>query len=311
METPEQNSQNSQNSQKPAANGQLSEQERLTAIGEAFLKARGVGSDPDGGKDGEKPSINGTQQGGRQGAADGELPGSQDEPGTPQDPREAAGQALIDAMNGEAAEPVDNSTEPAKIDYDLEIPMPDGFEPMRLGDMKDLATEYSRREMALTERESALNQQQQEIGQMAAILGQQVPPQVREQLQQRQQQHIREQSALLLDMVPGMADPVQRERIVKGVTELAKSLGYSEQEIAHLSNAKDFRTLYLHWELRQRWEQATAKRAEVTSTEAAPRRGKGNNSQGRREKLQSIARDMHHPDRHTAIGELLLNSRKR
>ena len=69
------------------------------------------------------------------------LEGKDIAPDTPETATEAEPEAAETQEQDEVTEPAE-TPDSSEIDYDLEVPMPDGGDPIKLGDMKDRIVEY-------------------------------------------------------------------------------------------------------------------------------------------------------------------------
>jgi len=103
--------------------------------------------------------------------------------------------------------------EESSIDYDLEIPMPDGREAMTLGQMKDRVTELERTELQYQDRENDLARRQDEFAQIAAQSGVEINPQARQRMDQLMQDHLHHEHKAMIDSMPEVSDPTAFEKM--------------------------------------------------------------------------------------------------
>lgn len=134
---------------------------------------------------------------------------------------------------GENQEPEE---EEDKIDYDLMIPMPDGEEPIKLGDMKDLVNDSRRRDDLMTERENALMREQDDWAQVMQYTGAEVPPEVRQMMEQRQYQHLEQEQGALIKAMPELSDNTEFLSMKKRVVGVGSEYGFSEQELFNVTD---------------------------------------------------------------------------
>lgn len=133
----------------------------------------------------------------------------------------------------EVAEEVAEAIPEAEIDYDLEIPMPDGREPMRLGELKDKVTELERTEAQMIERENALMRQQDEVNQLLSAAGQ-LPPELAQQAEQRLQQTLAKEREAMMQAIPEWSDRETYDRDRAGILEVGQQYGFSELEVGQI-----------------------------------------------------------------------------
>lgn len=133
----------------------------------------------------------------------------------------------------DVAEELAEAIPEAVIDYDLDIPMPDGRESMSLGAMKDRVTELERSESQMIERENNLMRQQDEINMLMNQVGE-LPPELRQQASQKQQQHMAKERDAMLKAIPEWSDRETYDRDRVGIVEVGKQYGFSELEIGQI-----------------------------------------------------------------------------
>ena len=143
-----------------------------------------------------------------------------------------------DADDDHRADPggVGAASDKTEIDYDIEIPMPDGENPIRLGDMKDTITSYRRRELSIEKAEVQMMDDRRMINEILNSGGQ-VTPEAVERIENRRTQHVAEQQALLLDQIPEWKDPAVRTAETAEIIETL-SPWFTAQELANTDQAK-------------------------------------------------------------------------
>lgn len=121
----------------------------------------------------------------------------------------------------------------SSIDYDLEIPMPDGQEPIKLGELKDKVTRLERSESQMIERENALMRQQDEVNQLLQAAGQ-LPPALREQAAQRMEQTLASERDAMLQAIPEWSDRETYDRDRTAILDVGKQYGFSDIEVGQI-----------------------------------------------------------------------------
>ena len=121
-----------------------------------------------------------------------------------------------------------------EIDYDLEIPMPDGREPMTLGQMKDRVNQLERTDQQMIERENALMRQQDELAEVMQQMGG-IPPGLQEQAAQRNQQRLQHEHERMLEAIPEWKEKETFDRDRGQIFETAKQYGLGD-EIGQISD---------------------------------------------------------------------------
>lgn len=137
--------------------------------------------------------------------------------------------------SGSEDEPV--VAEKPDIDYDLEIPMPDGREPMKLGELKDKIVENERTRSELDAARADIMQEKQLMAQFAAQVGE-IPPALREQMGQKHQQYLEQQHQMMLQAIPEWKDSDRFQNDKPRLFEAGRSLGYSEAELSQIADAR-------------------------------------------------------------------------
>jgi hypothetical protein len=176
-----------------------------------------------------------------------ESSSSDDEPPIAPDPGEAP--------EMEAADPddpgIDEPPEPVKIDYEMEVPMPDGADPVTLGQLKDhyqqtvdfdeQRSKWEQHRTAVDAKHIALKQ---ELSAMADLIGDANPALVQHVRGQLAEHRKAEQQALL-ELYPEWADPEVKRAQAPKLKAVAQRLGFSEAEFAHISDHRQIRALVM------------------------------------------------------------------
>lgn len=205
-------------------------------------------------------------------------------------PPELAGEPADEPKAAEQAEaapqeenPVEDKTEAIDdesdktVDYEQVIPMPDGREPMKLGEVKDRLVEYERREATIQDRESALNREQRVLREALEAMGGEIPPQVREHLEQRHDQWVAQEQALLFEQHPELKDKATRDTKNREMLAELGRHGFTPQEIAPILNTKLYNLVDEAIRNRRLVESArSAKPADVTRVATEKRSSKSN-----------------------------------
>jgi hypothetical protein len=179
----------------------------------------------------------------------------------PEDERQQEQDLETDAPDLTAAADDDD---PPKIDYDLEIPMPDGAESVTLGQLKD---NYQARLDHEKERETwedhriaedgRLQVARAELNELAALMGQ-VNPEIATHLRQQRLANQKQEQEKLLALYPEWADPEVKKAANPAILAAAKHLGLSEQEYAQIGDHRLIHGLKLLSTYMARAEQAKA-----------------------------------------------------
>lgn len=123
-------------------------------------------------------------------------------------------------------------------------------------------------EQAQREKQLAILQQEQ----------QRIAQQQQAEQSERLQSHLAEESQKLTSLIPGYGDPKQGDQIRKDIREYAKSVGWSDQELASLYDSRAVLNLY-HG---MKYQQLQSKKPQITKkVEAAPKMLKAGTSNPR------------------------------
>ena len=141
-------------------------------------------------------------------------------------------------------EEAEQPTEPSQIDYDQEVPMPDGMENMTVGQLKDHFRDHQDLQQERSDWETYQNEQQLELMatrrqlvELADML-QDVKPEVVDHVQQMMQRNDEQEAELLLKTFPAWADADKKAAARADQLETMKRYGFSEWEY---SSIKDHR----------------------------------------------------------------------
>ncbi len=191
------------------------------------------------------------------------------------EPQEAA-EPTVSSDEPERAEPETGieveEVEPEQIDYERLVPMPDGQEPVSIGQLKDFYREHGDLQQERDDWETARSKQQgelmatrQQLLELADMM-QDVKPEVVEYLQQINQQQQQREAALLLQVFPEWSDPEKKAQARTKHLETVKEYGFNEIEYSQISDHRIIRLLQDLTRYRAR-EAAGKARAEQIKTE--------------------------------------------
>lgn len=173
-----------------------------------------------------------------------------------------------DTPQDEAAEP----TEPGQVDYDLEVPMPDGMENMTVGQLKDHYRDHQDLETERADWEAHQNEQQLELMaarrqlvELADML-KDVKPEVIDHVQQMIQRDGEQEAELLLKTFPKWADPDVKAAARAEQLATFKDYGFSEWEYSSIEDHRVIKALHDLTQFRKREAAGKAKREELKST---------------------------------------------
>lgn len=209
----------------------------------------------------------------------------------------------------EAAEP----TEPSQIDYDQEIPMPDGMENMTVGQLKDHFREHQDLQQERETWEAQQGEQQLEL--MAARrqlvelaqMMQDVKPEVVDHVQQMMSRNDEQEAELLLKTFPAWADPDKKAAARAEQLETFKTYGFSEWEYSSINDHRVIKALHDLSQYRKREAAGKAKREELKSIPPKgqkPPTRKQSAAQQRAAMIQRAKRGSE-TDKYAAIGSLI------
>jgi len=132
------------------------------------------------------------------------------------------------------------------IDYDQEIPMPDGREAVTLGALKDRVIELERTEEHIINRENDLMTQARELKHSIELAGGEIPLQLKEQMQARQQAHLQRENDAMFEAIPAWKDPAVFESDRKGIVSLGAQYGMTANEMSQIMDHRMIKFLHDH-----------------------------------------------------------------
>jgi hypothetical protein len=140
---------------------------------------------------------------------------------------------------------------PVKVDYDQVIPMPEGAEPVTIGQLKDYyqgKVDFDQQRETWEANRVELDGKhiiaKQGLMDLANLVGQ-VNPQVLAHLQQQQQATRQTEAAALLEVFPEWADAEVKRAATPKLKAVAAQLGFSEAEFAHIADHRQIRALHM------------------------------------------------------------------
>ena len=124
------------------------------------------------------------------------------------------------------------------IDYELEIPLGDGLEPVKLGAMKDVYQNLERERSAVDKQRMSLINQEQELDQFMQSSGIEIPRGFQEHMQRQQETYLQGQHELMMQMVPEAQDKESFAKMRAGIEEVALASNFTVEEISKFSDAR-------------------------------------------------------------------------
>ena len=138
----------------------------------------------------------------------------------------------------EEDEPQEDEPEETVIDYELEIPLGDGLEPVKLGELKDAYQNIERERSSLDKQRMAVIADEQELNQFMQSTGVEVPQGFKDHMQKQQHDYLADQHQLMIKMMPELKDKVAFDSMRKGIVEAAAESNFTEAEIAKVGDAR-------------------------------------------------------------------------
>jgi hypothetical protein len=192
----------------------------------------------------------------------------QQEAGAPQEAEQPpemaeAGEEIVEL--DEAEQP----TEAPQIDYDLEVPMPDGLEAQTIGQLKDhfrdhqdLQQERSDWEAQQSEQQLELMATRRQLVELADML-QDVKPEVIDHVQQMIKRDDQQEAELLLKTFPAWADADKKAAARAEQLDTFKQYGFTEWEYSSITDHRVIKALHDLSQFRKREAAGKAKREEL------------------------------------------------
>ena len=161
---------------------------------------------------------------------------------TPAAPDEEAAEGESPAAEGEA--------ESERIDYKLKIPMPDGADPVTLGELKDF---YQKRSKTSLEQIEAENKTMQEREAAETLLRyvEDLPPEVRARAQNHAIRDYTKEMTLLQHAVPESKTPEGMAAMKKAILGLTDSYGVDPRAVERVMDHTTIKMLYDYARLRE------------------------------------------------------------
>ena len=171
----------------------------------------------------------------------------------------------------ETVEPdqAEQPTDPSQIDYDLEIPMPDGLEAQTIGQLKDhyratqdLQQERDDWEAQQSEQQLELMATRRQLVELADML-RDVKPEVIDHVQQMIQRNDEHEAELLLKTFPAWSDADKKAAARAEQLDTFKQYGFSEWEYSSIQDHRVIKALHDLTQFRKREAAGKAKREQL------------------------------------------------
>lgn len=167
------------------------------------------------------------------------------------------GEGKPENLEGEEAPEGDDQEEPEgdqegeeepenNIDYDQEVPMPDGREATTLGALKDRVIELERTEEQIINRENDLMKRSDELTQALQLAGGELPPELKQQMQALQHTHLQRESDAMFESIPAWKDPAVMKEDRKSLVKLGTTYGLSHKEISGIMDHRLIKLMHDH-----------------------------------------------------------------
>jgi len=148
-----------------------------------------------------------------------------------------------DVEEGEEEDP-EGDLETSEIDYDLEIPLGDGRDPVKLGVLKDAYQNLEREKSSVDEQRMKVIADEQELNSFMGQSGIEIPQGFRDHMQRQQEQHLQVQHELMIKMLPEMVSKESFSEMRKGIVKTAMKSNFTEHDISQISDARVVHALH-------------------------------------------------------------------
>lgn len=142
----------------------------------------------------------------------------------------AAEMPQAEAPETEAAEA---TPEKVEIDYELEVPMPDGAGPVKLGALKDFYNQAAQHKLAMIEAEQAVDKRRAEAETLLQYVDQ-MPPQIRQHVEQQYMADYEAGMKKLNELLPDTKTEPGRIALRNQLVALGAEYGVSEAVIGRI-----------------------------------------------------------------------------
>ncbi len=160
----------------------------------------------------------------------------------------------------------DNEQEPLAAEQDdvdwnqeIEINMPYGMESMTLSDMKDKISNLHISTKQVQDQENKLMVRRQEIEAIVNVIGE-IPPEIRQQLDNQHQAVLVRENQLLLDAIPDWSDEKTFLNDRTSMLQLSSEYGFSESEFNTVADHRLVKLIRDYSALKNKLEKADPKK---------------------------------------------------
>lgn len=190
--------------------------------------------------------------------------------------------------------------------YAIKVPMPNGAEPVTIGDLKDRVGElvdFEARELQFDQRrikaEGDLLRAQTEMRELLAMVPKEhVKPEVVEKVRKRHEETMRRERVATLEHIPQWQDEKTRTEDLQGMVELLSDYGFDE---SFISTVVDHRALKFIRDMYLRDKKIKAALAKVTTPTKKGQRPSGRASKGAQKPNSQNQRKSVLPDQRSRI----------
>lgn len=158
----------------------------------------------------------------------------------------------------ETPEDTEPEQEAPAIDYDLEVPMPDGGESQTIGQLKDFFQQHQEWQQerddwadTRTSQENELLVARQQIVELSQLMGE-VKPEVIQALAAQQQARIEQQRNLMMQSIPDWQDQEKMKADRARIVETAAEYGVTAQDIGLVNDHRFVKMLKDFADMKQR-----------------------------------------------------------
>lgn len=158
-----------------------------------------------------------------------------------------------DAPDEDASHDAPEPVAPPSIDYDQEIPMPDGKEPVKLGKLKDAFVEQERTMNQLQSQQNEIMVQRKNLSDLVNAIGlQNLSPQVQQQIQQFKVVNSMRENELMLAAIPEWKESTVFQSDRAEMVELSSQYGLTELDVNNLDDHRWIKMLLDYSKLKQK-----------------------------------------------------------
>jgi hypothetical protein len=204
-------------------------------------------------------------------------------------------------IEGESPEAGDESP---VIDYDLEIPMPEGRDALTVGQLKDAVVQAEREAQSIIESQNEIMRERDQLRSLIQAAQGNVPPEVQQAMQSQMRDHLEREHQAMLTAIPEWKEESVFRSERQEIVDLGAEYGFSPEDISQVADHRAVKMLRDYARLKRTRAQ-NVEQFEKAAKPKPKRKAQTRSRTAGRDRRFEAARNGSVGDKVSAINELL------